>query len=248
LPVDDQVLEQARNGDRDAVEAVITECFPAVHRVAHALTGDPLVASQVVRFILRRGVSVMPRWRAGLVAENWFYHNTLLTIRRLKAPPPPTQQDLLITAGPSTDRAYVAFVRAMRGLPIQQIEAFVLNHCEHLNERLLGVAMDLSTGAASSHLAAGTIALRTIAGDDFPALTAALERAYSSLTPPDTIIRTAASNEVRSYFWQKLIRRVVRRLIYLAILGAAGYGAWYYRDQLIHWFEMARAAATTQRS
>ena len=168
MAVSDETLEAVRSSDRVAIETVINECFPAVHRVAHGLTGDPAIASRVVRFVLRRGVSVMPRWRQGLIPENWFYHHTLLTLRRINVPPPPTERDLLIIAGPSTDPAYVAFVRALRGLPNQQIEAYLLHHGEKLNERLLGVAMDLSTGAAGSHLAAATQALQGLAGEDYP--------------------------------------------------------------------------------
>ena len=248
MPVADEVLDHARLGDRDSVEAVITECYPAVHRVAHALTGDPAVAGQVVRYVLRRSVNVMPRWRPGLIAENWFYHNTLMTLRRINAPAPSPQQDLLITVGPTEHPAYVGFVRALRALPVQQIEAFVLHHGEHLNERLLGVAMDLSTGAAGSHLAAATLALQTLAGNDYRVLVGALEKAYSLLTPPDTVVRTTAQSEIRTVFWKKLLRRVVRRLLTLTILAVIAYAAWHFREQLIQWFEMAKAAATSQRS
>ena len=70
---------------------------------------------------------------------------------RLNAPAPAPNQDLLITVGPTGLPAYAGFIRALRTLPVQQAEAFILHHGEHLNERLLGVAMDLSTGAAGSH-------------------------------------------------------------------------------------------------
>jgi len=251
VPVSDEVRDLARSGDRSAVEAVITECFPAVHRVAHALTGDPAIAGKIVRFVLRRSVTVMPRWRAGLIPENWFYHNTLMTLRRLNAPAPAPQNDLLITVGPTSNPAYPAFIRALRGLPNQQAEAFILRHGEHLNERLLGVAMDLSTRAAGAHLAAATLALQTIAGPEFTALTAAFEKAYALLTPPDTIIRTTALSEIRAVLWKKLLRRLIRRLIQLAILAALAYAGWHWRAQLTDWFNKARAAATaatTQKS
>ena len=248
LPVADEVVAKARVGDRQSVEAVITECFPAVHRVAHALTGDPAVAGKVVRFVLRRSVTVMPRWRPGLIPENWFFHNTLITLRRLKTPPPPANQDLLITVGPTGHPAYVGFIRALRALPVQQAEAFVLHHGEHLNERLLGVAMDLSTGAAGSHLAAATLALQTLAGNDFPVLVAAMEKAYAALTPPDTVVRTTAETEVRSVFWSKLIRRGTRRLVGLAILALLGYFGWQYRDQLIAAYHQIRDAVTAAQT
>lgn len=255
MPVADEVMAAARKGDRASVEAVITECFPAVHRVAHALTGDPAVAGKVVRHVLRRSVDVMPRWRTGLIPENWFFHNTLITLRRLEAPPPQPNQDLLITVGPTGHSAYGGFIRALRALPGQQVEAFVLHYGEHLNERLLGVAMDLSTGAAGSHLAAATLALRTLAGNEYAALVGAFGKAYAALTPPETVVKTTAETEIRSVFWSKLLRRVVRRLLTLAILAAIGFAAWHFREQLIKWFEMARewfesvrAGATTQKS
>jgi DNA-directed RNA polymerase specialized sigma24 family protein len=254
LPVAEDVVNKAREGDRASVESVITDCFPAVHRVAHALTGDPAVAGKVVRFVLRRSVDVMPRWRSGLIPENWFFHNTLMTLRRLNTPPPQPNQDLLITVGPTGLPAYAGFIRALRTLPVQQAEAFILHHGEHLNERLLGVAMDLSTGAAGAHLAAATASLQTLAGNDYPALVSALDKAYMALTPPETIVRTTAETEIRSVFWGKLLRRMVKRLITLAILAAIGFAAWYFREQLIKWFELARTwfesskSATTQPS
>jgi DNA-directed RNA polymerase specialized sigma24 family protein len=255
LAITDEVVDQARRGERAAVEAVVTACFPAVHRVAHALTGDPAVAGKVVRFVLRRSVDVMRRWRSGQIPENWFFHNTLITLRRLGSPTPPAELDLLITVGPTGIPAYAGFIRALRALPVQQAEAFILHHGEHLNERLLGVAMDLSTGAAGSHLAAATTSLQTLAGDDYPALVTALEKAYAALTPPETVVKTTALTEMRSVLWGKLLRRAVRRLITLAILAGIGFAAWHFREQLLKWFEMGRAwfeavraGATTQHS
>lgn len=248
MAVSDETLAAVRRSDRDAIETVINDCFPAVHRVAHALTGDPVIAGRVVRFVLRRGVSVMPRWRQGLIPENWFYHHTLLTLRRINVPAPTPERDLLVIAGPSADPAYVAFVRALRGLPNQQVEAYLLHHGEKLNERLLGVAMDLSTGAAGAHLAAATLTLHTMAGENYPALAATFEKAYASLTPPETIVRTTSRSEIRSILWRKLIRRVVRRLVLLAVLGGLAYAGWRWRAQLRQWFEVVRAAAQTRRS
>jgi DNA-directed RNA polymerase specialized sigma24 family protein len=250
VPVEEEILDRAREDDREAIEQVITACYPAVHRIAHALTGEPKIAQRITRFVLRRAVTAIPRWRKGLIAENWFYHYTVLTTRLVTRRPPPAEQDLLITAGPATQPAFAAFVRAIRALHVQQMEAFILHVGEKLNERLLGVAMDLSTQAAAAHLAAATATLQTIAGGEFESLRASLDSAYMNLTPPQTIVRTASQSEIRSVFWRRLLRRAVRRLVWLAILAALGYVAWHWRVFLLQsarqWFEVIKSRAQSR--
>ena len=238
-----ETLEQAREGERTAVEAVINACYPPVHRVAHALTGDPTIARSVVKFVLRRGVNVMPRWRQGIIPENWFLHQTVLIIRRVTAPRPAAERDLLITAGPATDPAYAAFVRTLRELHGQQAEAFILHHGEKLNTRFMGVAMDCSTQAAAGHLTAATEKLKTLVGERFDELTKALATAYMSLTPPETIIHGSAINAVGRSIWLKRLGRMLRRLIWLAILAGAAYAVWRWRVVLLEWFQIIRARA-----
>ena len=128
--------------------------FPGGAPRRPALTGDPAIAGKVVSFVLRRSVDVMPPVTSGN-PQNWFFHNTLITLRRQNAPPPPPNQDLLITVGPTGIPAYGGFIRGAWARPVEQAEAFILHIGEHLNDRLLGVAMDLSTGAAGAHFSGG---------------------------------------------------------------------------------------------
>ena len=81
-------------------------------------------------------------------------------------------QDPLVARASFADPAYTAFVRAVRGLPEQQAEAYLLYHGERLNERLLGVAMDCSAAAAANHLQAATDALTAMSGGDLSRCTA----------------------------------------------------------------------------
>lgn len=241
-------MARARRADRSAVEAILTESFPAVHRIAHALTGEPRAATAVSRHVLRRAVRVMPRWRRGITPENWFYHHTLLVAREAAAQVPPPEHDLLVTAGPGGTPAYVAFVRALRGLPGQQMEAFILNHGEKLNSRLLGVAMDCSASAAATHLVAATDALRTIAGKSYEELVPALERAYATLAPPETVVRTSVAKQVSAGLWAMRMRRLIRWTVTLVILAPIGYGVWRWHALLLQWFEVLRSRATTQNA
>lgn len=247
MPVADEVIAKARKMDRRAVEAVLAESYPAVHRMAHALTGRSAAAQRVIRLVFRRALKVMPTWRKGIIPENWFYHHTLLTARDVAPTAPPPNKDLLASMGPSGEPAYAAFVRALRALPRQQTEAFLLNHGERLNERLLGVAMDCSTHAAGTHLAAATEALRKMGGDQFIGLTAAVERTYRALTPGDAAVTTSVGRQVGSALWGRRVRRLIRRIILLAILGALAYAGWRWRELLLEWFNVIRSRAASQR-
>jgi DNA-directed RNA polymerase specialized sigma24 family protein len=240
-------MKRARRSDRAAVEAILCESYPAVHRIAHALAGEPRLAQRVVRAVLRRAIRVMPRWRKGITPENWFYHHALLLSREV-AEIPESERDLLVTAGPTGDPAYRAFIRALRGLPRQQMEAFVLNHGEKLNSRLLGVAMDCSTIAAATHLDAGTSALKTVSVEMFPALAATLERAYATLTPPQTLIRATVSQQTGAVLWTIRFRRLMRRIIWLAILGLLAYAVWHWHALLLQWIQAARSNVTTRNT
>jgi DNA-directed RNA polymerase specialized sigma24 family protein len=242
-------MARARRGDRAAVETIVTESFPAVHRIAHALTGNARTATLVTRHVLRRAVQVLPRWRRGITPENWFYHHTLLVAREAsQRTPPAPEQDLLVTAGPGGRPAYVAFVRALRGLPRQQMEAFVLNHGEKLNSRLLGVAMDCSATAAATHLVAATDALRTISGQEFAELVPVLERAYATLTPPETMVRSTVAQQVSAGMWASRMRRFARTLIFLIILAILACAIWRWHALLLQWLQLLRSRATTQNA
>jgi DNA-directed RNA polymerase specialized sigma24 family protein len=235
MPVSEELLARARAGDATAMEALLTESYPSVSRIARAVAGDERAADRVVDLVLERSLRVLPTWRQGVIPENWFYHHTLLTAREYAADhrADPRHDPLVTHAGPAAnDPGYVAFVRALRGLPEQQAEAFLLNHGEMLNERLLGVAMDCSATAAEKHLAAASAAMAAIAGAKREDYTSALHRAYSSLTPQEG----SGVREVRAFVRRKLRRRFLRRLvrwvIVLLFLGALAYAGWRWRDRI----------------
>ena len=238
MPVPDEVVRRAQQFDRRAMEEVLADAYPSVYRMAHALTGRTGAARQVMHDVLRRSLRVMPNWRTGTVPENWFYHHTLLSARPFEQNPPDPRNDLLVAAGgeASGDPAYIGFVRALRNLPIQQAEAFILHHGERLNDRLLGVAMDCSTGAAHTHLDAAHQALASVSGGGIHVLTTTLERAYQSLTPPPKAIAPVARKYVKRSLRPRRLRRLFRLTLLLALLVGA-YFAWKHRDR---WLPLAQ--------
>src|SRR5687768_5070472 len=154
MAITDETLADARDLNPSALRDLLTSCYVPARRVAHALSGDDRIARVVAELLVRRSLRMLPKWHDPSSPENWFYHHALLTTRGTNTPPPDPHADPLVALGPADDPAYVAFVRALRLLPPQQREAFILHHGERLNARLLGVAMDCSTGAADVHLRA----------------------------------------------------------------------------------------------
>ena len=248
MPIADDVVKKLRRVERGTVEGVLADSYPAVHRMAHALAGNSRLGQRIVRVVLRQALRVMGTWRKGIIPENWFYHHTLLTAREVAQSGRSAERDLLVTAGPTGEPAYVAFVRALRGLPRQQMEAFLLHHGEKLNARLLGVAMDCSTQAASTHLAAATDALQQLGGDQFHPLTDTLANAYTALTPAETVLKGTVQKQVSAAVWSQRVRRLIRRLVLLAVLATLAYIGWKWRQTLLQWFDQLRSKAQTRGS
>jgi len=237
MAVPDNVLERAQRGDQAACAALLAESYPSVVRMARALTADAKEAEWVVDFVLRRGAALLPTWRRGTMTQNWFYHHTLLAARERAAakPAPQPREDLLVANAPDASPEYVAFVRAVRGLPGQQCEAFILHHGEKLNSRFLGVTMDCSSSAAENHLNAANATLATIAGSSLGSFQVMLSRAYARLGPPAESVGPAVEPYARSYTRPLRLRRMVRRVILVVVLVALVWGAWHWRQELWIW-------------
>jgi DNA-directed RNA polymerase specialized sigma24 family protein len=204
-----QVFERAKKLKRPALEELFAQVYPAVVRIARGLTGREDVAEGVVRFMMVRAVGMVPRWRDETSAERWFLHHTVLTARRAAAHHgPDAKTDLLARDG---DARYVAFVRAVRQLPVQQREALILSAGEHFNERYLGVAMDCSTDAAQAHLEAARAATRAVAGEDqFDSLLATMAASYARLGPADDQLRPAVQRWVGKALRPHRRRRLIK--------------------------------------
>src|SRR4051812_35090482 len=159
MPVDDELLDRARRFDRAAIEAIFAENYPAVSRIAMGLSGRTDVGMGVTRFVIKRALHALPSWKDEDAPQRWFLHHTIITTRRAAKHQPDKTNDTLIADPRAAAPEYVAFIRALRSLPFQQREAFLLHHGERLNERWSAVTMDCSVIAASNHLNAATATL-----------------------------------------------------------------------------------------
>jgi DNA-directed RNA polymerase specialized sigma24 family protein len=224
MPLDDDLLARARQLHRPSVEALFEGIYPSVHRIAHALTGREDVARGVLRFVMARAPRQLQHWRDIDAAQRWFLHHTVLTARRAAGHQPKPEEDLLVAKAPGDGTQcvpYIAFIRALRRLPIQQREAFILHHGEHLIDRSMAIAMDCSTKAAEQHLKSAEAALEPISGGQLRAFSALLSKAVANLTPGDDIILPSIRTGLAQLLWRRRLKRILRLLISLLLIAAA---------------------------
>ncbi len=226
MPVDEELLIRARRYDRPAIEAIFAENYPAVCRIAMGLAGRGDVGMGITRFVVKRALRVVPAWKDEDAPQRWFLHHTILTARRAAKHQPDKTNDTLIADHRSASTEYVAFIRALRSLPIQQREAFILHHGERLNERWSAVAMDCSVIAVANHLNAANADLRPIAGTSFATFVDELSRVYHKLSPDEQMMIPKLRGVIARHVWPRRILRMLGFLILLGFIGAVGYAAW----------------------
>ena len=245
------LFAKAKKLKRPAVDDLFAMVYPAVVRIAKALAGREDVADGVVRFVMLRASKMIPTWRDETAAERWFLHHTVLTARRAAAHEPSPKHDLLVASAEPPTPAYVAFVRAVRQLPVQQREAFLLHAGERFNPRYLGVAMDCSTQAAQAHLDAATAALRTVTGPaEFDGLVARLATVYARLGPAETQVVPAVRKWVTKGLRPQRFRRLIRLIVILAMVSGVAWAVWRFdllRITGILPVQTTQPAATTEK-
>lgn len=228
-----ELFARVKKLKRPAVEQLFAAVYPSVVRIAKGLAGREDVAEGVVRFVMLRAAHMIPTWRDESAAERWFLHHTVLTARRAAGHEPNPKDDLLATPpSPSDppDLAYLAFVRAVRQLPVQQREAFLLHAGERFNPRYLGVAMDCSTQAAQTHLDAATAALRAVTGpEQFDPFVARLASTYTRLGPGKEQVLPVVRKWVGKGLRPQRFRRAMRLSVTLAIVAAIAFVAWKWK-------------------
>lgn len=208
MPISPELLARARDGNRDALIELLAERYPCLYRMAYALSGREDAAAGVVRLVLRQSVAASRRWNSSADVVRWFIHHSLLTIRRVQGRACDLANDPLIRSSNSGNSAYYPmYIQAIRALPMQQREAFLLYHGERLDERGIGVAMDCSMQAAALHLREATRVLTAYGGTLFATLTEQLVQTYDRLAPSAEMIPPAIRSDLRQRSLMAMVRR-----------------------------------------
>ena len=237
--VDPALLDRARKEQSNAVIEILSMHYPAVYRMAYAICGRRDVGDGVVRFVMRRSFRALPHWKDEEAPQRWFRHHTILTVRRAALHQPASAQiDTLIPPESlEADPKYPAFVRALRGLPQQQREAFLLHHGEKLDLRGISVAMDCSTVAAAQHLGAANDELTELVDRDFQSLAAQVAENYAKLAPTTDLALSHVSSSARRYLWPRKLARFLGSALLVLALFALAYASVKWWREIVVWFK-----------
>jgi hypothetical protein len=197
-----------------------------------AICGREKRAKNTIRTVLRQSIKPMRFWNSEGEAGNWFLHHTILVARENAGTTPDPREDCLVQTLSNASPEHVAFVRALRLLPQQQREAFLLFRGEHLDPRRVAVAMDCSTGAADTHRLAAEKALADVTGETFDARSAELVRVYATLTPAEQLIVGDVA-EICGRVRTSKLARAIRFIFQLIILGAIIWFVWQISRMIV---------------
>jgi len=224
VELDQELVYEASQGSAAALTMVVCAYYPSMARIAVALSGDTGRGLGIVKNLVGQAMVAAPKWQDESAPGRWFMHHTILTMR--EHPAPAITTDPLLQYAVGKELSYTAFLRALRKLPPQQIEAFVLSHGEGLDERKLAIAMDCSTTAAGNHLSAANDSLKLVTAAAFNDRMAEFKKAYENLTPDAEQVQMYISSRVRGYTVARTTGRTLKWLGYACILVVIAYALW----------------------
>ncbi len=223
LELDPDQVYAASQGNAAALSAILCACYPTMARVAVAVSGDTARGLSLVKELVGLSMSAAPKWQDEAAPSRWFMHHTILNLRQH---PVVCRTDPLLQFAAGKDMPYTAFLRALRKLPPQQVEAFILTHGERLDHRQLAISMDCSTTAAANHLSAAEEMLKTVAAAEYEIRLSELHSAYNNLTPDAGQVQQYIAGRVRNYVVPRKAARGLKWIIIAVLLTAIAYALW----------------------
>jgi DNA-directed RNA polymerase specialized sigma24 family protein len=221
IELSEELVDNARDGKADALSTVIIKCYPPLCRIAIAVAGDAKRGLDLVQGLVRGSLVACENWNEPTAPWRWFLHHAILNLRRL---PPSPGPDPLVQYSADKEVPFVAFVSALRKLPPQQQEAFILRQGEKMSERELAVAMDCSVTAAVNHLLAAQDTLKLVAAEGIDQRMAEFRTAYDNLSPDPEAVKQYVMSRVQSRTTKKRTRGVFKLIVWVIALAAVAYG------------------------
>ncbi len=183
FPDDKVLVERARSGDREAMDALIRKHEKRAYQYAYRLTTNPDEASDVVADAFVRVYGALKNFKGQSAFTTWLYRiltNCFLDSRkRERSRPTVSIEATLVTAEGEIDRQIVddgespheASLRtererlmqnAVERLPEYQRAMIVMYHVEALSYEDIAEALDLPIGTVKSRLNRARLSLREL--------------------------------------------------------------------------------------
>jgi DNA-directed RNA polymerase specialized sigma24 family protein len=221
IELSEELVDNAREGRAEALSDVIIACYPPLVRISMTLAGDAKRGLDLVQGLVRGSLVASENWNEPTAPWRWFLHHAILNLRRL---PPSPGPDPLVQYSADKEVPFVAFVSALRKLPPQQQEAFILRQGEKMSERELAVAMDCSVTAAVNHLLAAQDALELVAAEGIDQRMAEFRTAYDNLSPDPAAVKQYVMSRVQSRTAKKRTKGLFKVIVWVIVLAVVGYG------------------------
>lgn len=230
MEIDDALFTAARRGRREPTIEVIAQLVPEAFAIATLLTGSFNAGRQAIHRLAVASMRQLPTWTDANEGQRWFRHQAVLVARQIGTR---GDDDPQIFARPdSTPPAgFAAFIRAVRLLPQQQQESFLLQHGLGFDARDRGIAMDCSTTAAQLHLQEADRQLAPLLADDYDLMRRILRDGAARLLDVEDP-RAFVARRYRRHSARRARDTLLAILVVLAAVGGIAWLAWSIRVEI----------------
>ena len=153
-----------------SAEAIV-EWIPRLRRYARALTGDAVLADDLVQDTLARAIEKFALWRAGSDLRAWLFsvmHNTFVNQLRAGHPTEALESDDLEARPRVSDGVLIDLEKCLRGLPAEQREIILLIGLEEMSYAEAAQALGVPQGTVMSRLSRARTRLAALMAGEAP--------------------------------------------------------------------------------
>jgi len=157
-----------------SAEAIV-EWIPRLRRYARALTGDAVLADDLVQDTLARAIEKFALWRAGSDLRAWLFsvmHNTFVNQLRGRHATEVLETDDLEARPRVSDGVLIDLEKCLRGLPAEQREIILLIGLEEMSYAEAAQALGVPQGTVMSRLSRARARLAALMSGEVPSAAA----------------------------------------------------------------------------
>lgn len=153
-----------------SAEAIV-EWIPRLRRYARALTGDAVLADDLVQDTLARAIEKFALWRAGSDLRAWLFsvmHNTFVNQLRARHTTEVLENDDFEALPRISDGTLIDLEKCLRSLPADQREIILLIGLEEMSYAEAAQALGVPQGTVMSRLSRARTRLAALMAGEAP--------------------------------------------------------------------------------